>query len=1509
MPQPSTLLQALLVAFQTAKGNGTSLVLNGNSLQSTGASHLLDLFANDLQVTAVTLDEVQLPAAVTDDTLTISGTCAVAGTNLTVAATFGFQDMNGEIAIQAQFQAPQIATLGLAFPALGAAFFADVTIVGANGTVTVQGLTAILSFASPLYSVIGLVWPNSGLVTTSVAPRVDGTVAPPSGAKALFIELQTQTSGFRIGPGAGAWSFTDFGWLLPQFDVLKAVQDLFPDATLDLKTFDLNLYPYAPTFSSVSFDVADANGNALWQAVDGKVKLQDVVVTLNLNYDSNNVLLLTGTGAIEGRFQLGQMLLDAQIPIPPTGVWVITANPHLHLDLLNDLGSLLSGGDSQFQSLLPASLGSLGSFDFNYFQLAVDVGHFKLVQLSFGLESSATWKLIPDVVELTSLKIRFTIDGTPSILGSVVGQFSLPDGAGITVQFGRTTPTLPWRLDVISPAISLPRLSDLAQLTQNSDLASLVKAGGLDQLHFVMTNLNFGLTVAPFSVTNLGLTLQLANAADPLSPTLDWELIPGVLTLTRFLFGFQLNWGAQSSKKAFGSFAINDLQFDVLFAQQTSAPGSTADALIAEYHPQGAAGTVDIKQLINVISPSIAAGLPDHIEIDLADALLAYWNANGQKKYLFAMDISVALPLSELPLIGKVLPADAVVSLKDLKIIVSSDPLTADDVALINGLSPVPVLPSPQADAQGNLIPKGFSMMATLQLGELQILMVSPPVPKTSTTRQLVLATAPPAADPTMWIDVQKTFGPVSIQKVGFAYKNGALFVVSNIALNAGGLEIDLLGIGVGSPIKQPKPAFTIDGLAVSFNEGPVSIMGGMIGKLDPPDFVGALSVRMPELSLAAFAGYALYEDHPSFFLYGVLDVPLGGPPPFFVTGIAAGFGFNRSLTIPPVSGVVTFPLVAWAVGGSSTPSMDPSKPLGDQVKNALTLLTNAGIVAPSIGEYWFAVGVRFKSFEIIDSFALLTLSFGPVVEIAVLGLSTLTIPPEDPEPVAEVQIALEVSFSPTTGLLAIAGQLTPNSYVLSRSCKLTGGFAFYLWFSGDLAGQTVLSLGGYNPNFDVPKYYPQVPRLGLNWSVIPELNITGGLYFALTPNVVMAGGMLSAVWQSGPIRAWFTYWADFLMQFSPFHYYVDGGIDLGASFTVDLWLFSFSITIHIGVALALWGPPFAGRATVDLAIVSFTINFGNQDVPAPATQIGWPDFVQQLLPATASKAQKPRSLARGLLMESDAPAATDTASPACTQINVTTGLVKTLPADSNGPVFLVSAETFQCTVLTVIPNKTVTFAANPANPHDPNGPNIEYAPAAQQPSTNGVPICPDQDFSAGPAGIPAKDFQPAITLTLTTGTESALLAICRFTNAPKAFWETKSFDSHGVPQVDPSTALTEGTIPNALVGFTLIPKVTSKDYTRPVPLDTLLFDRDAIEPFAWSAGVPPTTDSFGTQTVADTIMNSTVASVRSALLGALAALDVTVDQTVNVQSLQQPANNDLDASPRLRLLGEQAAA
>ena len=142
----------------------------------------------------------------------------------------------------------------------------------------------------------------------------------------------------------------------------------------------------------------------------------------------------------------------------------------------------------------------------------------------------------------------------------------------------------------------------------------------------------------------------------------------------------------------------------------------------------------------------------------------------------------------------------------------------------------------------------------------------------------------------------------------------------------------------------------------MSYAEGPVSIAGGLLGTLDPLDFAGVLSVRAPGVTLAAFAGYSTYEDHPSFFLYGVLDVPIGGPGPFFVTGLAAGLGFNRTLIVPDVSGVAGFPLVAWATG-NGTPQMNPGQPVGSQVAGALTQLTQSGVVAPSVGDYWFAAG------------------------------------------------------------------------------------------------------------------------------------------------------------------------------------------------------------------------------------------------------------------------------------------------------------------------------------------------------------------------------------------------------------------------------------------------------------------------------------------------------------------------------------------------------------------------
>ena len=310
------------------------------------------------------------------------------------------------------------------------------------------------------------------------------------------MEVQTATTGYRVAPLASAWTFEDLGWLMPGLGLLAAFPSIIGTENLGLRGFDLNLYPDAPSFSSISLDVADTTcpAKALWSAAGGKVQLTDVIVTLNLTYSADLALSLPGNGSVQGNFRLGSIALNAQIPFPPTGIWSLTAFPNLSLSVLDDIASLLDGGTSQLNELLPAELAGIGSFEFTYIRLAVEMRKFSLVEFTFALSSTARWPLVPDVVELASLQISLTIDGTLSVTGRVVGAIQLPEGADIILSFGRSTAQQPWRLDAISPAVALPRLTQLAQLAQHEDLASMISAGGLDQLHFVMTNLNFGMT-------------------------------------------------------------------------------------------------------------------------------------------------------------------------------------------------------------------------------------------------------------------------------------------------------------------------------------------------------------------------------------------------------------------------------------------------------------------------------------------------------------------------------------------------------------------------------------------------------------------------------------------------------------------------------------------------------------------------------------------------------------------------------------------------------------------------------------------------------------------------------------------------------------------------------------------------------------------------------------------------------------------------------------------------------
>ena len=136
--------------------------------------------------------------------------------------------------------------------------------------------------------------------------------------------------------------------------------------------------------------------------------------------------------------------------------------------------------------------------------------------------------------------------------------------------------------------------------------------------------------------------------------------------------------------------------------------------------------------------------------------------------------------------------------------------------------------------------------------------------------------------------------------------------------------------------------------------------------------------------------------------------------------------------------------------------------------------------------------------------------------------MSTLKVPNQPPNvpPVALIELELLARFVPEEGFLCVQAQLSAQSYILSTSCHLQGGFAFYSWFSGEHGGDFVISIGGYHPKYKIPKHYPTVPRIGFNWQIDEHAHLKSLGYFALTSSAIMAGGGLDFTYQTSNLKA-----------------------------------------------------------------------------------------------------------------------------------------------------------------------------------------------------------------------------------------------------------------------------------------------------------------------------------------------------------------------------------------------------
>jgi hypothetical protein len=246
---------------------------------------------------------------------------------------------------------------------------------------------------------------------------------------------------------------------------------------------------------------------------------------------------------------------------------------------------------------------------------------------------------------------------------------------------------------------------------------------------------------------------------------------------------------------------------------------------------------------------------------------------------------------------------------------------------------------------------------------------------------------------------------------------------------------------------------------------------------------------------------------------------------------------------------------------------------------------------------YWLAFGFTISAFDLVAATVVALVQFGDAGCIFTLfGDLTISFPTDGPPDVKlfniEVLMMAELNF--VDDVFKLEAALAPTSFVLVPQCKLFGGLALYTFFgSSPHAGDWVLTVGGYHRMFDVPAWYPNPSRIGLDFN-ITIIHIRGEGYFAITPKAIMTGCMIRCELSLGPVYAWLDAAFDgklvntpgdspndllAMVQFTPLHYWVSMSVEVGVECDVPVLFCTVHIKISIGAGLSIEGPQFGGTA------------------------------------------------------------------------------------------------------------------------------------------------------------------------------------------------------------------------------------------------------------------------------------------------------------------------------------------
>ena len=410
---------------------------------------------------------------------------------------------------------------------------------------------------------------------------------------------------------------------------------------------------------------------------------------------------------------------------------------------------------------------------------------------------------------------------------------------------------------------------------------------------------------------------------------------------------------------------------------------------------------LNISELLKKLIPSIPEELPSDLTVKLEQVTIAYQKIKATKQnsakntsaLLVSSRLGFDINLNELPLIGDKIPEEINFGLRSFQLTYVSQSLNKTFAkAFAKDLN---INLDRFNDPNEIVLASGINISTELQFGEetqfislplskpksTQPKSPTPPKqnssdsedsqPKSQQQKSTTLSTQSTEDPSKLWLELNKKIGPISLQKIGVQYRSeqSELWFFLNAGLSIGGLTLACNNLAVGSSLKEFKPKFSLDGISIHYRgSDAIEIGGAFLRKIRHledgtpyEEYSGGviigLKLKDKKLTLTAIGSYTEINGQASLFIFALLDFPLGGPPEFFVTGLAAGFGYNRNLKAPEtVEDVAKFPLIRLAMGEPPSKSaknsgkvdllsvlddLSPYIPPGDPSRQQIRMLKN----------------------------------------------------------------------------------------------------------------------------------------------------------------------------------------------------------------------------------------------------------------------------------------------------------------------------------------------------------------------------------------------------------------------------------------------------------------------------------------------------------------------------------------------------------------------------------------